>query len=165
MHTAARIAAGSALIFLLAHPANSFAQEKSQPDPAMNHRGEHVMGFSQEKTTHHFFLAKDGGAIQVQVNDGSDIEIRNHIRMHLQQITKAFAAGDFEDPMEVHDQIPPGVPAMQRLKGKIHYHYRSIARGGRVQIRSNDSEAVEALHQYLRFQIQEHKTGDPVATP
>jgi len=28
-----------------------------------------VMGFSHEKTTHHFQLYKDGGAIQVTVND------------------------------------------------------------------------------------------------
>lgn len=165
MHKAARLAAGSALIFLLSYPANSFAQEKPQPDAAMNHRGEHVMGFSQEKTTHHFFLAKDGGTIQVQVNDASDTAIRDHVRLHLQQITKAFAAGDFEDPMEVHDQVPPGVPAMQRLKEKIHYHYQSIARGGRVQIRTNNPDAIEALHQYLRFQIQEHKTGDPLDAP
>ncbi len=32
--------------------------------------------------------------------------------------------------------------------------------GGRVAISSANKEAVEAIHRFLRFQIEEHKTGD-----
>lgn len=133
-----------------------------QADPAMNHRGDHVMGFSHDKTTHHFLLTKDGGVIQVQANEAADAESRDHIRMHLQHIAKAFASGDFEDPMEVHAQLPPGVPVMKERKEKISYRFQSIERGGKVVIRSYDGEAVKALHEYLKFQIEEHKTGDPL---
>jgi hypothetical protein len=79
---------------------------------AMNSRGDHVMGFDQDKTTHHFTLTKTGGVIQVQANDPSDTASRDHIRMHLQHISKAFAEGDFTDPHEVHAGVPPGVPVM-----------------------------------------------------
>jgi hypothetical protein len=130
-----------------------------------NSHADHVMGFSQEKTTHHFILTKDGGTIQVEVNNANDASIRDHIRMHLQHITKSFAAGDFEDPIEVHDQVPPGVPTMQKLKEKIGYTFQSTPKGGRVLIQTANQDALEAIHQYLRFQIQEHKTGDPLAAP
>ena len=33
------------------------------PAAALDHRGDQVMGFEHTRTTHHFLLAKDGGAI------------------------------------------------------------------------------------------------------
>ena len=46
----------------------------------VNHRGDREMGFSHEKTTHHFRLAKDGGAIEVTANDPNDTQSRDQIR-------------------------------------------------------------------------------------
>jgi hypothetical protein len=129
-------------------------------DAALNSRGDHVMGFGHDKTTHHFALTKTGGIIQVRVNDATDAETRDHIRMHLQHISKSFAAGDFEDPMEVHAEVPPGLPVMKNLKSKITYRYESIERGGRVVIQTQDADALKAVHEYLEYQIREHKTGD-----
>jgi hypothetical protein len=129
-------------------------------DNSLNTRGEHVMGFSQDKTSHHFELTKTGGTIQVTVKDAADVAIRDHIRVHLQHIAKSFAAGDFEDPMEVHAEVPPGVPVMKERKAKISYRYESIEQGGRVVIGTQDPEALGGVHDYLRYQIREHKTGD-----
>ena len=132
---------------------------------AMNSRGDHVMGFDQDKTTHHFTLTKTGGVIQVQANDSSDTASRDHIRMHLQHIAKAFAEGDFTDPHEVHAEVPTGVPAMKDRKDKISYRFESIANGGKVVISTEDPKALKAIHEYLRYQIREHKTGDPLDVP
>jgi hypothetical protein len=129
-------------------------------DSGMNGRGDHVMGFDHEKTTHHFTLTKTGGVIQVTANDSSDSASRDHIRMHLQHISKAFAAGDFTDPHEVHDEVPPGVPVMKERKDKVSYSYQSVANGAKVVITTEDPTALEAVHEYLRYQIREHKTGD-----
>ena len=126
----------------------------------MEQRGNKGMGFTQDKTTHHFLLNKNGGAIQVTANSGDDKANLNHIRMHLGHIRAAFKSGDFNIPGFVHDQTPPGVPAMVKLKDQIHYTYEDIANGGRVTISSANHEAVEAVHNFLRFQITEHKTGD-----
>src|SRR6185503_13864578 len=49
----------------------------------VNERGDHAMGFSHEKTTHHFRLTANGGAIEVTSNDPKDIASRDQIRMHL----------------------------------------------------------------------------------
>ena len=51
-----------------------------QMNCAMEHRGDAVMGFSHEATTHAFKLSDDGGAIEVVANDPKDsksIEVRN----------------------------------------------------------------------------------------
>ena len=129
--------------------------------PEMDKRGAVGMGFSQETTTHHFLLRKDGGAIQVTANSAEDKASVAQIRKHFEHISRAFQAGDFDIPMFVHEQTPPGVPAMKKLKDKIQYKYEELEGGARVSITSGNAEAIEAIHQFLRFQIQEHETGDP----
>ncbi len=127
----------------------------------MNERGEKGMGFSQTATTHHFLLKTGGGAIQVEANDPKDTATRDSIRMHLTHIAHAFATGDFDIPMLVHDTVPPGVPDMRRLNKKIAYSFEQTPNGGRVVIATSDPGALAAIHKYLRFQIDEHQTHDP----
>jgi hypothetical protein len=127
----------------------------------MNERGEKGMGFPQTATTHNFLLKTNGGAIRVEVNDPANADGRNSVRMHLTHIAKAFQKGDFDIPMFVHDTVPPGVPEMKRLRGNIEYSVDETPNGGQVVIFSTDRAALLAIHQFLRFQIEEHKTGDP----
>jgi hypothetical protein len=126
----------------------------------MMQHGEKAMGFSQTQTTHHFLLKKDGGVIQVEVNDPKDTDNRDLIRTHLARIAQSFAAGDFSDPMAVHDKVPDGAPVMQRLKGAIRYTFEETPLGGRVIINTANHQALKAIHQFVRFQIREHQTGD-----
>jgi ketosteroid isomerase-like protein len=128
---------------------------------AMNARGEKAMGFSQTATTHHFTLLPDGGYIQVQANSADDTMDRDHIRMHLQQQARRFSAGDFSAPELTHDVVPPGVPVMQEMSSAITYRYEEIERGGRLRISSKDPIAISAIHDFLKFQIADHETGDP----
>jgi hypothetical protein len=128
----------------------------------MNERGRKGMGFSQTANTHHFLLKPDGGAIQVETNDPKDNAARDSIRTHLTHIVHAFSAGDFDIPMFVHDTVPPGVPDLKRLKEKITYSFQETPAGGRVVIATSDPESLAAIHKFLRFQIEEHQTHDPM---
>lgn len=126
----------------------------------LDKRGDQGMGFAQDKTTHHFLLRTDGGAIQVTANSSTDTASREEIQMHLRQIAQAFQSGDFNIPMFVHDNTPPGVQVMTKLKDQIHYRYEEVENGGRVVISSESPEAVTAIHEFLKFQITDHQTGD-----
>ncbi len=156
------------LIFLLALSVASQSTQNPKPEECpmhaahtqMNERGEKGMGFSQTTTTHHFLLKSNGGVIQVEANDSADTTNRNEVRMHLGHISKAFQSGDFDIPMFVHDTVPPGVPEMKRLRKDIQYSFEETPNGGRVVISSANKEAIEAIHRFLCFQIEEHKTGD-----
>jgi hypothetical protein len=123
-------------------------------------RGDAVMGFSHAQTTHHFLLKPDGGVIQVEANDANDGASRDRIRQHLKHIAKKFSEGDFAAPMLIHAQTPPGVPAMQSLKAEIKYEFEELERGARVRISTSAPDAVKAIHEFLRFQIKDHQTGD-----
>ena len=154
----------ASLILAITTIAIVYAQQPKQtPDMAdgqMNKRGDHVMGFDHTKTTHHFLLKEWGGSIEVTANNSGDVESSEQIRMHLKHIAKMFAEGNFNTPMLIHDQTPPGVPVMQELKGEIEYNYEEIDRGAAVRISTKNPIALKAIHDFLRFQIKEHKTGD-----
>ena len=126
----------------------------------MTARGEHAMGFDQTKTTHHFYLFEDGGAIQITVNDRKDRDNLAAIRAHMPHIAKMFAAGDFAVPGFIHDQTVPGSETMKQNKHRIAYVYEDIPGGGRIRITTRFARALMGAHEFLRFQITDHKTGD-----
>ena len=119
-----------------------------------------VMGFSHEKTTHHFRLYADGGAIEAEANDAKDTASQDQIRSHFGHIVTMFAAGNFSAPMLIHAQNPPGTEAMKRLRNAIEYKLESTEKGARIRITSKDPDALRAIHEFLRFQITDHQTGD-----
>jgi hypothetical protein len=81
-------------------------------------------------------------------------------RAFFRHITQAFGRGDFTIPNAVHSQDPSGVPTLKELKDVINYQFRETEKGGLVRVFSKSAEAVSAIHQFLRFQIKEHETGD-----
>ena len=150
-----------ALTTLLYVPVNGQHQGQHQMDE-MNKRGDKHMGFDHLKTTHHFLLAIDGGSIDVEANDVKDSESRDQIRRHLRHIAMMFGEGNFEVPMLIHEKTPPGSEVMKQLKSEIGYEFIETERGASIKISTTNAQAVKAIHEFLTFQIMEHKTGDPL---
>jgi hypothetical protein len=59
----------------------------------VNARGDQGMGFSHEKTTHHFHLLTDGGAIEIQSNERTDAANQKAIGQHLAMIAGEHPRG------------------------------------------------------------------------
>jgi hypothetical protein len=134
----------------------------AQPHATVEKHGEQAMGFAHDKSTHHFRLISDGGAIEItanQVNDKTDVAA---IGSHLSKIAASFKDGDFSAPTFIHDGVPPGTTTRKLMKSAIRYQYAEVPSGGRLRITSSDPVAVAAVHDFLRFQITEHQTGDSV---
>lgn len=127
---------------------------------AVEARGDRGMGFDHATTTHHFLLFPDGGAIEVETNQANNTTSRDQIRAHLRHITGLFAEGNFSIPMFIHHRVPPGVDLMKKNRLAISYKYEALERGGRVRIATADARLIEAIHEFLKFQIDEHQTGD-----
>ena len=131
-----------------------------QHEQGVVQRGDEVMGFSHEKTTHHFRLYAEGGAIEADANDVKDSASLEAIRSHFGHIVTLFAAGDFSAPMLIHAQDPPGSQEMKRLREKIQYQLENTEHGARIRITTKNADALRAVHEFLRFQIADHHTGD-----
>ncbi|MCU1300001.1 MAG: hypothetical protein JWQ87_285 [Candidatus Sulfotelmatobacter sp.] len=146
-----------ATLLLVLASAFSFGQDHQA---ALDQHGDHVMGFSHEKTSHHFVLNQDGGLIEVRANDVKDSASVEQIRNHFQHIARMFADGDFNAPMLVHSQNVPGTAVMTRLKNDLHWKMDEMPRGARITITADNNEVLAAVHAFLRFQISDHQTGD-----
>ena len=140
-------------------PVDPHAAHHAQVDA----RGDHAMGFSHDRAAHHFVLTPDGGLIIAEARDLADTASRDAIRGHFNHIARAFAAGDFALPFLIHARNPPGVAEMQRLRDQITYTLQDTPTGARIRIATRDPEALKAVHSFLRFQIEDHRTGDPTS--
>ena len=135
-------------------------KEAAQHQADVEKHGDEAMGFPHDKTSHHFHLYSDGGAIEVTVNDNKDSQNTQAIRSHLTHIVTMFSNGEFSIPMIIHDQVPPGVPVMKQKRADISYSFEELPGGGRVRIKTANRDALKAIHEFLRFQIADHQTGD-----
>ena len=145
------------------HDAQAQTQQPQDRHNMVTEHGDKVMGFSHEKTMHHFVLTQDGGLIEARVNDLKDAASLGEIRDHFQHIVRMFADGNFNAPMLVHSQDVPGTAVMTRLKAELHWELQEIPRGARITITADNKNALEAVHEFLHFQIADHQTGDCTA--
>jgi hypothetical protein len=143
------------------HQANEPAKQ-IEKDEALKARGAVAMGFDQDAVTHHFLIGASGGAIVVSSKDSKNTGAVAAIRAHLKQIAEQFAHGEFDKPFATHGEPPPGSAAMAAKKKLIDYRYEERSGGGSVVITTGDATARNAIHEFLRYQIVEHKTGDPL---
>jgi hypothetical protein len=162
------------LIALLTTAAIALAQHSTMPagmsheehlkqlekDDALKRRGGAAMGFDQDAAEHRFIIEPNGGSIQVTTKAGADAKVVADVRAHLKSIAGDFKRGDFSKPFQTHAEVPPGVTGMQRSASAISYTFDEIAGGGVVRIRTRDADALRAIHEFLRYQIAEHHTGD-----
>jgi hypothetical protein len=116
------------------------------------------MGVDQYTSTHRFDALPDGGRIELQRNE-DDPDGITQIRAHLQQIARAFTAGDFSTPAFVHLRQMPGAAVMARKKEAITYSFSPLPRGGQLRLTTADPEALRAIHQFMAAQRGDHRAG------
>src|SRR5215467_14343812 len=58
-------------------------KQASQHQSDVEKHGDQAMGFPHDKSTHHFRLYADGGAVEITANDAADSQNVQAIRSHL----------------------------------------------------------------------------------
>jgi hypothetical protein len=121
-------------------------------------RGGVAMGVNQYTSRHVFEPLPDGGRIALQ-RDAADTDGAAQIRRHMHEIAGRFAAGDFTLPGFVHARTVPGTEIMAARRASIAYAVDTLPRGAALRIRTADSTAVRAIHEFLAFQRHDHHAG------
>lgn len=121
-------------------------------------RGQVAMGVDQYTSTHVFEPLPDGGRIVLR-READDPEGVAQIRRHMARIAAAFGAGDFRLPGLVHARDVPGTVVMRARRKSIIYTADTVPLGGQLRIRSTDTAAVRAVHEFLAFQRHDHRAG------
>jgi hypothetical protein len=123
---------------------------------AVQSRGHEAMGVDQYTSAHRFESLPDGGRIELQ-RDTSDRAGVETIRAHMRDIAGRFSQGDFAIPGFVHAREVPGTHVMAERKSQITYEAHDLPGGAEVRIRTTDSTAVSAVHEFLAFQRGDHR--------
>jgi hypothetical protein len=144
-----------ASLFILVVLSAPGASAQDSSFATMQRRGKIAMGVDQYTSVHRFDDLADGGRIELQ-RDRDDTEGVRTIRKHLQKIARAFSTGDFSTPAFVHMRDVPGTQTMAARRAQIRYRFEPLPRGGELRIVTADSMALEAVHQFLAFQRDDH---------
>ena len=120
-------------------------------------RGHTAMGVDQYTSSHRFESLPDGGRISLQraPHDSAGVA---RIRSHMRGIAEAFGRGDFALPGFVHNRDVPGTVVMAAHRSRITYTADTLPGGGDVRLQTSDSSAVAAIHEFLAFQRQDHRS-------
>lgn len=125
---------------------------------AMQDRGKTAMGVDQYTSSHRFDALLTGGRIEL-VRNANDSAGVAQIRAHIREIARAFKSGDFSTPAFVHMQTVPGTKTMRDKRARISYEPRDLPGGAELLIRTNDPQALVAIHEFMAFQRGEHQAG------
>lgn len=120
-------------------------------------RGRVAMGVDQYTSHHRFESLADGGRITLQ-RDAGDTAGVARIRSHMQRIKAAFARGDFALPGLVHARDVPGTAVMAARRSRVSYLTDTLPGGALLRLRTSDPSAITAIHEFLAFQRQDHRS-------
>jgi hypothetical protein len=157
--------AGAAVTVTVAAVAAALAFGGSQQDPGdrqtdrqkvVAQRGQTVMPFDLEQTTHRFTPTATGGTQDVVADQRGDAEQVDLIRAHLRKEAQAFSRGDFSDPARIHGADMPGLAELQDDYDRFEVRYEERADGATLTYTTEDSALVDALHSWFEAQLGDH---------
>ena len=122
----------------------------------MLERGNMAMGFNQSEIHHHFMATSTGGEIMIMSTNASDTQIIDEIRSHVKDIQYEFSQGNFTKPFYIHAQVVPGTDIMTTKRDLIQYSIKDIDGGSILILRTNDTELLGAIQQFMNFQSSQH---------
>ena len=141
------------------HMKAAAAKGDAKNGPAVDARHDTLVA-SHETTRHSFRLFRDGGAIELRAIDGADQSTIDNVRTHLKDIAAQFKKNDFSTPKFVHGREPDGVAGMQKHHHAIQFRYETVDGGGRIRMTTANADALSSIHDFLKFQVVEHRTGN-----
>ena len=151
-------------VSILLVPAATAAEEQA-PTPThqeMMDRSSKLMGFDMAKVNQHFYLTKNGGVVEITAKDPGDTGTIAAIQKHLGSEAKAWEKGNFDLPTQEHGKAPDGVFWMKKLRNEITFQAVPGDDGAVLRILTVNPKAKESVYEFIRFQINEHNTGDPL---
>jgi hypothetical protein len=119
-------------------------------------RGEEVMPFDLDATTHTFTATDTGGVQTVVADDPADSEQIALIRDHLREERDNFARGDFDDPAAIHGHDMDGVAELRAGYADITVTYADLPDGAKLTYTSDLPALVDAVHAWFDRQVSDH---------
>jgi hypothetical protein len=151
------------LVFLFCSSFGMLGQEPPKPyvDPALLTRATRVSGVDSERVNRHFYVLKNGGAVEITAKDANDDATIKAIQTYLKKESDLWMKGNFDNIAAVYGRAPEATTQLKKLRDNVTYAVVPEENGAVVRMLTINPMAKSAIHDYLRFQIDQLKTGDP----
>jgi hypothetical protein len=153
----------TALLLLLSTLASTaWSQSPAPTGPDLNSRFSRALGTDAGKIVQHYYLVKNGGVIEFAAKDPNDSATVAVLQKYFETQKDLFEKGKNDADADVHGKLPDGVPILKKLRNEITFFAVKNDDGGALRMFSTNDQARQAIQDFLKFQISEHKTGDPL---
>lgn len=141
------------------------AQEPPKPyvDPELLSRATRVSGFESDRVNRHFYVLKNGGAVEITAKDANDESTIKAIQSYLKKESDMWTKGNFDTVAAVYGKAPESTVQLKKLRDNVTYAVVPEENGAVVRMLTVNPMAKTAIHDYLKFQIEQLKTGDPTS--
>ncbi len=126
----------------------------------MNSRFSRVLGTDVDKLSQHYYLVKNGGVIELTAKDPQDQAVIKAIQKYLDSQKDLFEKGKNESETEVHGKAPDGLLGIKRFRNEITFFSTGTDNGAVLRMFTVNEQAKQAVYEFMKFEIAEHKTGD-----
>jgi hypothetical protein len=148
------------VLALLAMTGVAFAQAPTSDDQEVPARFSRALGVSLDKVVVHYYLVKNGGVIELAAKDANDNATISALQKYLQNQKELWEKGKETAVTEVHSKPPECAGVMRKLRNDITFYVAKTDAGAVLRMFSINEQARNAIQDYLKFEIAEHKTGD-----
>jgi len=155
------VRAASLFLLVSALASGGMAQSSASTDD-LNSRFSKALGTDASHIIQHYYLVKNGGVIEFAAKDLSDSATISALQKYMEAQKDLFEKGKTDADADVHGKVPDGVPILKKLRNEITFFTVKNDDGGALRMFSTNDQARQAIQDFLKFQINEHKTGDPL---
>ena len=148
------------LITFLALTSAAVAQAPADSDQEVPARFARALGVSLDKVVVHFYLVKNGGVVELAAKDPNDNTTIAALQKYLQNQKDLWEKGKEAAVSEVHSKPPECANIMRKLRNDITFYAAKTDAGGVLRMFSINEQAKNAIQDYFKYEIAEHKTGD-----
>jgi hypothetical protein len=139
-----------------------WSQTSAPTENDLNTRFSKVLGTDAEKIVQHYYLVKNGGVIEFTAKDPADNATISTVQKYLDAQKNLFEKGKADADTEIYGKVPDGLQALKKLRNEITFFAVNTDGGAALRMFSVNEQARQAIQDFLKFQISEHKTGDPL---
>lgn len=156
------VRAAGVLLLLSALASLGWSQAPASSETDLNSRFSKALGTDASKIVQHYYLVKNGGVIEFTAKDPNDSPTISAVQKYLDAQKDLFEKGKTDTDADVHGRVPDGVPTLKKLRNEITFFAVKTDEGAALRMFSVNDQARQAIQDFLKFQINEHKTGDPL---
>ncbi|HEX8926526.1 MAG TPA: hypothetical protein VF786_12080 [Terriglobales bacterium] len=115
----------------------------------------------ESKIERHYWLLKNGGAIEMVCKAPCDSSTQATIQQYLDALAKSFEKGSFEAEFVTGTTAPVSLANLKKLRDEVTFHAASSDVGYSLRMLTVNPQARDAIYDFMRYEITNRKTGDP----